>query len=200
MASGSLSDIYDALCSSVAKLHLAPTQTLSNRWRHEGLRMLEKAATTILREPTKIIMDTKGHHTQRLEGQYEDCDESEEEAVLLVGQLRRMKISVRNVDKLRRTCRRATLRRVRQALIPYRSKPVVLKPSVGLARCGALFSLRDVVEHRVKLHYIQQPQGRVPPKFPIVICVDATPLCKASARRGDVYINLADSTREGGEA
>ena len=198
MAYGSLSDILDTLCSSVAKLHLAPSRTLSNRWRHERLHMLEKAATAILREPTKIITDTKGHHTLRLEGQFEDCDESEEEAVLLVGQFRRMKISVRNLDKLPRTCRRATLRRVRQALIPYQSKPVVFKPNVGRARCGALFNLRNVVEQRVKLHYMQQPQGRVPPKFGIVICVDATPFWKANATRGDVYIDLADSTRSAG--
>ena len=146
MASGSLADIVDTLCSSVAKLHLAPSRTLSNRWRHEHLRMLEKAATAIVREPTKIIPDTKGHHTLRLEGRFELCDESGEEAILLVGQFRRMKISVRNLDKLPRTCRRATLRRVRQAFIPYRSKPVVFKPSVGRASCGALFNLRDVVE------------------------------------------------------
>ena len=61
MASGSLSEILDTLCSSVAKL-----RTLSNRWRHERLRMLEKAATAILREPTWIITDTKAHHTLRL--------------------------------------------------------------------------------------------------------------------------------------
>ena len=97
-----------------------------------------------MREPTRIITDTKGHDTVRLEGQFEDCDESEEEAVLLVGQFRRIKFSVRNLDKLPRTCRRATLHRGRQALIPYRSKPVVFKPNVGRARCGALFNLRDV--------------------------------------------------------
>ena len=65
--------------------------------------MLEKADTAILREPTRIITDTTGHHALRLEGQFEDCDENEEDAVLLVGQLRRMKISVRNLDKLPRT-------------------------------------------------------------------------------------------------
>ena len=156
--------------------------------------MLEKAATAILREHNKIITDTKEHHTLRLEGQLKDCDESAEEALLLVAPFRRMKISVRNLDKLPRTCRRATLRRVRQALIPYRSRPVVFKPSVGQARCGALFNLRDMVEQHVKLHYMQQPRGRVPPKFRIVICVDATPFGTASATCGDVYINLADST------
>ena len=162
--------------------------------------MLEMAATAIVREPKKIITDTKGHHTLRLGGRFQDCDESEEEAVLLVGQLRRMKVSVPNLDKLPRTCRRATLRRVRQALIPYRLKPVVLKPSVGRARCGGLFNLRDVVEQRVKLQYMQQPQGRVPPKFRILICVDATPFWKASATQvpGDMYIDLADSTRNAG--
>ena len=66
MASGNLSQILDTLCSSVAKLHLAPSRTLSNRWRNERLHMLEKAATGILREPTRIITDTKGHHTLRL--------------------------------------------------------------------------------------------------------------------------------------
>ena len=40
-------DILDAMCSSVAKLRLAPNRTLSNRWRHERLRMLEKAATAM---------------------------------------------------------------------------------------------------------------------------------------------------------
>ena len=163
------------------------------QWRHERLRMLEKAATAILREPTRIITDTKGQHTLQLDGQFERCDESEEEAVLLVGQFRRMKICVRNLDKTPRTCRRSALRRVHQALIPYRLKPVVFKPSVGWARCGALFNLRDVVGQRVKLHYTQQPQSRGPPKFCIVICADATPFWKVSATRGDVYIDLADS-------
>ena len=93
-----------------------------------------------------------------------------------MGQFRSMKISVRNLDKLPRTCRRSTPRRVRQAPIPYRSKPVVFKPSVGRARCGALFNLWDVVGQHMKLHNTPQPQGRVPPKFRIVICVDATPL------------------------
>ena len=46
----------------------------------------------------------------------------------------------------------------------------------------------------MKLHYMQQPQGHIPPKFRIVICVDATPFRKASATRGDMYIDLADST------
>ena len=63
---------------------------------------------------------------------------------------------------------------------------------------GALFNLRDVVEQRVELHYMQQPQGHVPRSFGIVICVDATPFWKASATRGDVYIDLADSTRSAG--
>ena len=85
-----------------------------------------------------------------------------------------------------------------QALIPYGAKPVVFKPGVGRAHCGALFNLRDVVEQRVKLHYMQQPQGRVPPKFRIVICVEATPFRTASALRGDVYIDLADSTHSAG--
>ena len=187
MASDSLSDILDTLCSSVAKLHLGPSRTLSNRWRHERLRMLEKAATAIVQKPTKIITDTKGHHTLRLQGEFEDCDESEEEAVLLKGQFRWMKVSVRNLDKLPRTCRRTTLRQVRQALIPYEAQPVVFKPSAGPALRGALFNVRDVVEQRVKLHYMQQPQGRAPPKFRNVVCVDSTPLWKASATRGDVY-------------
>ena len=50
----------------------------------------------------------------------------------------------------------------------------------------------------MKLHYTQQPQGRVPPKFRIVICVDATPFWKASATCGDVHIDLADSTHNVG--
>ena len=198
MAFGSLSEILDTLCSSVAKLHLPASRTLSNGWCHERLCMLEKAATAILRERTKIIKGTKGHRTLRLEGQFENCDESEEEAVLLVGQFLMMRISVCNLDKLPRTCRRATPRRVRQALIPKWPKPVVFKPNVGLAGRGALFNLRDEVEQRVKLRYMQKHQGRVPPKFRIVICVDATPCWKASATRGYVYINLADSTRSAG--
>ena len=160
--------------------------------------MLDNAAKAILRKPTRIITDAKGHHTLWLEGQFEDCDVSEEEAVMLVGQFRRMKMFARTVDKRPRACRRGTLRRVCQALIAYRWKPVLFKPSVGRARCRPLFNLRDVVEQRVKLHYMQQPQDRVPPKFFIVICVDATPFWKASATRGDVYIDLADSTHSPG--
>ena len=85
MASSNVSQILDTLRSSVAKLHLAPSRTLSNRWRHERSRMQQKAATAILREPTRIITHNKAHHTLRLYGQFEDCDESEEEAVSLVG-------------------------------------------------------------------------------------------------------------------
>ena len=58
-----------------------------------------KAAAAILREPIRIITDTKGHHTLQQDDQFEDCDENEEEVVLLVGQFRRMKITVRNLDK-----------------------------------------------------------------------------------------------------
>ena len=75
---------------------------------------------------------------------------------------------------------------------------MVFKPNVGRAHCRALCSLHDVVGQRVKLHYTQQPQGRVPPKFCIVICVDATPFWKASATRGDMYNDLADSTPSAG--
>ena len=77
----------------MARLRLARSWTLSHRWRHERLSILEKAATAILREPTGILTDTKGHHILRLDRRFEDYDESEEEAVLLVGKFRRMKIS-----------------------------------------------------------------------------------------------------------
>ena len=97
MASGSVSEILDTVCSSVAKLHFAPRRTFSSRWRHARLRMLEKAAMAFLREPTGIITDTKVHHTLQLEAQFEECDESEEEAVVLVGQFRMMRISVRKL-------------------------------------------------------------------------------------------------------
>ena len=203
MACGTLSEILDTLCSSVAKLHLVHVVHLVGLCPTDGamsasLCWRKPLYTAILGEPTKIITGTKGHHTLRLEGQFEDCDESEAKAALLVGQFRRNKISVHHLDKLPRTCRRAILRRVHQALIPYRLEPVVFKPSLGQARCGGLFNLRDVVEQRVKLHYMQQPHCRVPPKFCIVICVDATPFWKASATHGDVYIDLADSTRSVG--
>ena len=182
-----MSQIRDTLCSRVAKLHLAPSQNLSNGLRHERLRMLEKVGTAILWKPTRIITDTKEHHTLRLEGQFEDCGESEEQAVLLVGEFRRMKVSISNWDKLLTTRRTSNLQRVCQALIPYRLKSVVFKASVGRARCGALFNLRDVLEQRVKLRYTQ-------PQFRIVICVDATAFWTTSATRGNVYIALADST------
>ena len=47
--------------------------------------LLKKAGTAILREPTRIITDTKGHHTLRLDRQFEDCNENQEEVVLLGG-------------------------------------------------------------------------------------------------------------------
>ena len=50
----------------------------------------------------------------------------------------------------------------------------------------------------MNLHYTLQPRGRVPPKFGIVICVDANPFWKASATRGDMYIDLEDSTKSAG--
>ena len=89
---------------------LCPTDGAMSAWA-----CWRKPLRQFVREPTRIITDTKGHHTLRLRGQFEDCDESEEAAALLVGQFRRMKICVHNLDKLPRTCRRAILRRVRQA-------------------------------------------------------------------------------------
>ena len=108
-----------------------------------------------------------------------------------------MKISVRNLDKLPRTCRRATLRRVRQALIPYGSKPVVFKPSVGWARCGALFNLRDVVEQRVNLHSCNNPKAAYLRSF-VLSFVWMPPLFGRQVACGDMYIDLADSTRSAG--
>ena len=101
MASCNRSQKVDIRCCPFTKLHLAPGPTLSNRCRHECSRMLQTAARAIVREPTQIITDTKG--------QFEDCGESEEEALLLVAHFRRMKISVRNLNELPRICRRSTL-------------------------------------------------------------------------------------------
>ena len=46
---------------------------------------MEKDATAVLREPTRVITTTKGHYTGCQEGQFEDYNESEEDAVLLLG-------------------------------------------------------------------------------------------------------------------
>ena len=71
----------------------------------------------------------------------------------------------------------------------------MFRASLGRACCGALFNLGDVVGQGVKLHYTQQPQGRIPSTFHIVICLDATSFCKARATRED---DLADSTHSAG--
>ena len=78
--------------------------------------------------------------------------------------------------------------------------PLPREATVVQAQCGtrALFHHMDVVGQRVKLHYTQQIQGRLPSKFRIVICVDDTPFWKASATHGDVYIDSEDSTHNVG--
>ena len=43
------------------------------------------------------------------------------------------------------------------------------------------------MEGRVKLHYMQKPQGRLAPKLPGILCVDAAPLWKAGALCGHVH-------------
>ena len=57
-------------------------------------------------------------------------------------------------------------------------QPLPVETSGVQAQWGS-GSLRGPLEpplgQRVKLHYKAQPQGRVPPKFRIVICGDATP-------------------------
>ena len=90
-----------------------------------------------------------------------------------------------------RTCRRATLRRLRQALIPYRSKPVVFKPSVGRARCGALFNLASSdpsnanhVDHKLGLPALR------------VLCAKSTytsPRVALAFQKGGIHAN--DNTK-----
>ena len=71
---------------------------------------------------------------------------------------------------------------------------MLFKPSVGRACRRALFNLQEVVEQRLKLQYKGNTERHIPPKFNILICADATPFWKASATRGDVYVDLPGST------
>ena len=72
-------------------------------------------------------------------------------AVGVLRTVRSMKLSVRQMLKLRRHCTREQLLETRRGLTPYVATPVVVVGPAGKRRCAACAPLEDVVLHQAKL-------------------------------------------------
>ena len=120
-----------------------------------------------------------------------DMDESEDEAAEVLYETRTMHLSMRNMYRLRRNCRRSTLRRVRKSLLPYRPRLVTFQPGLGRERAGSVVDLRELVEARVVLAEaqgcVQMTRGD---SVWVIISFDGTQVWKSGITRCDVFVDL----------
>ena len=111
-------------------------------------------------------------------------------AVDVLRTARSMKLSVRQMLKLRRHCTREQLLETLRGLTPYVATPVVVVGRAGKRRSAACAPLADLVLHQVKLAedagvLVVAPGWRC---MHVILCVDACPLWRTSAPRADVYV------------
>lgn len=106
MARSSLRKELDIFRERVLLLGLKPGSTLVPKRRDERLAAVEAAAAAILGERVTISKDSTGKLVMDVkafsDGAVQPEDDSEEEAAELLHEWRRMKLSVRNLLKLRR--------------------------------------------------------------------------------------------------
>ena len=106
MARTSLRKELDIFRERVVLLGLKPGSTLVPKRRDERLAGVEAAAAAILGERVTIAKDSTGKWVMDIkafsDGAVQPEDDSEEEAAELLHEWRRMKLSVRNLLKLRR--------------------------------------------------------------------------------------------------
>ena len=185
-----MDNAIDALAEAVAKLGLTAYTDLSDRRKRDRVKMVARAASIIMGQPVRTTKDRHGHLVLQPGEVGGELDESEDEAVEVIYQFREMHLSVRNLYRLRRTCRRETLDRMRQQLLPYRPRLVTFQPGVGRARAGSVVDLRALVETRIELELarnnVQVTRGCVW----VIICFDGTQVWKSGITRCDVFVDV----------
>lgn len=185
---------------AVNRLGIKSADKLGGRRHRDRLKYLRQVAKIIFRVDVAIKPDRHGHLVLRIrdnELSVMDMDESEDEAAAVLHEARAMHLSMRNIYRLRRSCRRSTLRRVRKSLLPYRPRLVTFQPGLGRERAGSVVDLRELVEARVVLAEaagcVQMTRGD---SVWVIIAFDGTQVWKSGITRCDVFVDLyGDKTR-----
>ena len=195
--STSLKDVVARLEADVLCRCRKPYALLKPEAQAKRTAMVQRVARAFVNDDEVTITKTTTREVVLRGGCFDseqvNCDRMsghDPAAVDLLRTARSMKLSVRQMLKLRRHCTRAQLLETRRGVTGYVATPVVVVGPAAKRRSAACAPLADLVLHQVKL--AEDPGVLVVPTgwrcIPVIMCVDACPLWRTSATRADVYV------------
>ena len=193
--STSLEDVVARFEAGVLCRCRKPYALLKLEAQAERIPMVKRVACALVNDDeVTITKTTTGEVVPRggcFDSEQVNCDRMsvhDPAAVDVLRTARSMKLSVRQMLKLRRHCTREQLLETRRGLTPYVATPVVVVGPASKRRSAACAPLADLVLHQVKL--AEDAGVLVVPLgwrcIPVILCVDACPLWRTSATRTDV--------------
>ena len=122
----------------------------------------------------------------------------EKEALRVVRLVRGMRLSIRQMYRLPRACRKNDLDAARQQHTPFWCTTRAVVSGTGAAGASASNKLAEVVNQQICLWQAAKSFKTHGPDFIVVLSADATPLWKASATRCDISVHCWQQSSDAG--
>ena len=122
----------------------------------------------------------------------------EKQALRVVRQVREMRSSIRQMNRLPRACRKKDFDAARQQHTPYRCTTRAAVSETRAPGASASNKLAEVVNHQISLSQAVETLKTHGPDIIVVLSADATPLWKASATRCDMSVHCWQQPSEAG--
>ena len=122
----------------------------------------------------------------------------EKEALRVVRLVRGMRLSIRQMYRLPRACRKKDLNAARQQHTPYWCTTRAAVSETGAPRASASNKLAEVVNHQISLSQAATTFKTYGPDIIVVLSADASPLWKASATRCDICVHCWQQPSDAG--
>ena len=181
----------------VACLGTKPYAQLGPRAKTNRLTKLRNAIKWILADDeVQLQRSTVGGYTlvggcmTTAVGVGEQWDAVEREAISVIRRAREQRMSFRQMYKQSRNCTRQDLRRVVRSLLPYKGYPLEVSPARARARRAGVADLVEVVKCQLRIAEALGVKQIRTNAIMVILCVDATPLWRASATWCDVYVDI----------
>ena len=122
----------------------------------------------------------------------------EKQALRVVRLVRGMRLSIRQMYRLPRACRKKDLDAARQQHTPYWCTTRAVVSETGAPRASASKKLAEVVNHQISLSQAAKTFKTHGPDIIVVLSADATPLWKASATQCDISVHCWQKPSDAG--
>ena len=180
-----------AVATFVGSVHsLIPFWQLEADARHQRRKLLPLVVGTLLGD-ADIVVRSDNNSIMIESNEMRELDDAHvsEEVVQILGMVRYMSLSTRNMLKLERQCTRRELLAGRDKFLPYVATALEVSSGFVSRRSAAVRPLVEVVQSQFMLSRACGTFG-VPrqDRVLIIVCADATPLWQTSGPKCDVHV------------